>query len=76
LDEDLKAFLQGMEDRTAALIAAEVGSLHNDIKESENRLKERLDSISARLTLQARLIQSGSRAMVRFSAFSENSEER
>jgi hypothetical protein len=36
----------------------------------------RLESIDSRLKLQAGLIQSGSRAMARFSAYSENSEER
>ena len=36
----------------------------------------RLASIDSRLKLQAGLIQSGARAMARFSEFSENSEER
>jgi hypothetical protein len=36
----------------------------------------RLESIDSRLKLQAGLIQSGARAMVRFSEFSENSEQR
>ncbi len=36
----------------------------------------KLESIDARLKLQAGLIQSGSRAMARFSEFSENSEQR
>jgi hypothetical protein len=67
--------LQGVEDRTAAVIAAEVGSLHTQIKQSEDRLSSRFDSIDARLKLQAGLIQSGARAMARFSAFSESSEE-
>jgi hypothetical protein len=35
----------------------------------------RLESIDSRLKLQAGLIQSGARAMSRFSAFAENSEE-
>jgi hypothetical protein len=37
---------------------------------------KRLDSIDARLKLHAGLIQSGARAMARFSIFAENSEER
>jgi hypothetical protein len=76
MDEDLKLCLRGMEDSIAALIAAEVGSLHMDIQQSEARLGARLDSIDARLKLQAGLIQSGARAMARFSEFAENSEER
>jgi len=36
----------------------------------------RLESIDARLKLQAGLIQSGARAMARFSEFSESSEAR
>jgi hypothetical protein len=38
--------------------------------------RTRLESIDTRLKLQAGLIQSGSRAMARFSEFSENSEQR
>jgi hypothetical protein len=65
-----------MEDRMASLIAGEVGDLHTDIKRLEKRLGEQLDSIDGQLKLQAGLIQSGTRAMARFSAFSETSEER
>jgi hypothetical protein len=53
-----------------------VGGLHTDLKRLEKRLGERLDSIDGRLKLQTGLIQSGARAMARFSAFSETSEER
>jgi hypothetical protein len=76
MDEELKTYLQGMEDRTATLIAGEIGSLHGDIRLSEERLGKRLESIDTRLRLQAGLIQSGARAMARFSEFAENSEER
>ncbi len=76
MDEELKQYLQGMEDRTAALVAGEIGSLHSQIQQTEARLGERLDSIDSRLKLQAGLIQAGSRAMARFSEFAENSEER
>ena len=72
----IAAEVQKSEDRTAVLIAAEVGGLHTQIKDTEDRLSQRLESISARLTLQAGLIQSGARAMARFSSFAENSEER
>jgi hypothetical protein len=40
------------------------------------RVDHRLESIDARLKLQAGLIQSGARAMARFSEFAENSEQR
>jgi uncharacterized protein (DUF885 family) len=76
MDEDLKAYLQGMEDRTAALIAAEVGNLHTEMQQGFAHVDTRLDSIDSRLKLQAGLIQSGARAMARFSEFAENSEER
>jgi len=39
-------------------------------------VRTRLESIDSRLKPQAGLIQSGARAMARFPAFSENSEER
>jgi hypothetical protein len=76
MDGDLKAYLQGMEERTAALIAGEIGALHKQLQQSDARLVARLDSIDSRLKLQAGLIQSGARAMARFSEFAENSEER
>ncbi len=80
MDEDLKNYLdekfRASEDRTAALIANEVGALHTDILGVESRLTARFDSLDARLKLQAGLIQAGSRAMARFSQFSEDSEER
>jgi hypothetical protein len=76
MDEELKTYLQGMEDRTAALIAGELGNLHTDLQQAEARLGARLDSIDSRLKLQAGLIQSGARAMARFSEYGETSEER
>jgi hypothetical protein len=75
-DAELKQHLQGMEDRMAALIAGEIGSLHTDIGERFDRMDTRLESIDSRLKLQAGLIQAGARAMARFSEFSENSEVR
>jgi len=68
--------LRESEDRTAVVISNEIGSLHNEIQDSAKLLGDRFDSIDARLKLQAGLIQSGARAMARFSGFSENSEER
>jgi hypothetical protein len=63
MDEDVKAHLRGMEERTAALIAGEVGALRTQLQQSEGRLGARLDSIDSRLKLQAGLIQSGARVM-------------
>jgi hypothetical protein len=68
--------MRKLEDRTAALIAGELGSLHTGIQNSEIRMRALFDSIDSRLKLQAGLIQSGARAMARFSEFSENSEDR
>jgi hypothetical protein len=48
MDEELKQYLQGMEDRTAALIAGEIGSLHTQIKQVEDRIVAQLDTIDAR----------------------------
>jgi hypothetical protein len=65
-----------MEERIAALIAGEIGTLHSDMGERFARVDTRLESIDTRLKLQAGLIQAGARAMARFSEFSENSEAR
>ena len=50
--------------------------MHAELVDLERRLGTRLESIDSRLKLQAGLIQSGVRAMARFSEFAENSEER
>ncbi len=98
MDDELRNFLQSMEqrlesrttaaiqasdDHTATLIAAEIGNLQAQMQRGFERVDARFervdarfDSIDARLKLQARLIQSGARAMARFSQFGENSEER
>jgi len=58
MDEELKAYLRKMEDRAAALIASEFGSLHTGIQNLEKRLDARFDSIDSRLDGQAALLQS------------------
>lgn len=73
---EIRAEIRASEERTTALIAAEIGSVHTDMEHRFARVDERFDSIDARLKLHAGLIQAGARAMARFSAFSENSEER
>jgi hypothetical protein len=65
-----------MEERIAALIAGEIGTLHSDMGERFARVDTRLESIDTRLKLQAGLIQAGARAMARFSEFADNSEAR
>jgi hypothetical protein len=53
-DKDwISALLKASEERTASLIATEVGNLHSDIVGVEGRLTTRLESIDARLKLQA-----------------------
>jgi hypothetical protein len=74
--QDLKEALEGVAERIAQLIAGEVGTLHNDMQAGFDRVDKRLESIDTRLKLQAGLIQSGARAMARFSEFAETSEER
>lgn len=76
LEERLGARIVDLEGRLVSLIAGEVGSLHSEIRELDQRIDARLASIDSRLKLQAGLIQSGARAMARFSEFAENSEER
>jgi hypothetical protein len=71
MDEELKTWLQGMEDRTAALIAGEIGSVHTEMQQGFARVDARLESIDSRLKLQAGLIQSGARAMARFPEFGQ-----
>ena len=82
MDEDVKAYLQGMKSAPPLasrewksapplFIAGEVCALHTQLQQSEARLGARLDSIDSRLKLQAGLIQSGARAMARFSEFAE-----
>jgi hypothetical protein len=48
----------------------------NEIGRRAEEQTARWESIDARLTLQAGLIQSGSRAITRLSRFAENSEAR
>ena len=43
LKRDLRVHIQSAEDRTAALIAAEVGALHTEVREGFDRVDRRLD---------------------------------
>jgi hypothetical protein len=64
-----KADLEDAFTRWAQHILTEVGTRLNETN-------QRLESIDSRLKLQAGLIQSGARAMARFSEFAETSEQR
>ena len=69
LKDFVKAEVQGVEDRTAALVIAEVSSLRGETQRGFEHVEGRLESIDARLKVQAGLIQAGARAMVRFSEY-------
>lgn len=90
MDEELRSYLKGMEDRHAAGMA-HLEKLVTDLHESTQReMNSRFDavdarfngvdlklaSIDARLKVQAGLMQSGARAMARLSAYTEESEMR
>jgi len=67
--QELETALDGAFTRFSQHILHEVGVRFDETN-------ARLESIDSRLKLQAGLIQSGARAMARFSEFAENSEER
>jgi hypothetical protein len=69
MDEELKTYIDGAFTKFSQHILHEMGIRFGEVD-------TKLTSIDARLKLQAGLIQAGSRAMARFEAFSENSEER
>ena len=61
MDEELKKYWQDMEDRTAALIAGEIGSVHTHIQQTEARLSAKIGDINTRLDMRAGLLQTGAR---------------
>jgi DNA anti-recombination protein RmuC len=67
LEARFDARLDGAFTRFSQHILNKVGSRFEEVK-------ARFDSVDARLKLQAGLIQLGTRAMARFSEFSESSE--
>ncbi len=88
MDDELRTYLREMEERMESRLDAKLDAKLDQsftrrsqfiLHEMDLRFKEvntRLESIDSRLKLHAGLIQSGARAMARFSSFSENSEER
>jgi hypothetical protein len=48
MDQELKEYLESMEARLISVFAGEIGSLHTQIKQSEERLVARLDVLDAR----------------------------
>jgi len=77
LEQGFKAHLETRLDEAftqySQHILNEVGSRFEEVKARFNSMDARFDSVDARLKLQAGLIQSGARAMARFSEFAENS---
>lgn len=87
MDAELKTYLEEMEsrmgrrmdalsDQFANLVAGEIGAMHVEMGKRFAEVDTKLTSIDSRLKLQAGLIQAGSRAMARYSAFSEDAEAR
>jgi hypothetical protein len=84
MDEELKTWLAAMEARLDQRFDARLDeaftrfSQHilNEMGSRFDEVKAQLNSMDARLKLHAGLIQSGARAMARFSKFGEDSEER
>ena len=70
-DARLDARLDEAFTRFSQHILNEVGSRFEEVKARFDSVDARFDSVDARLKLQAGLIQSGARAMARFSEFSE-----
>jgi ABC-type transporter Mla subunit MlaD len=77
--QDLKEALNGVEERIAALIAGELGSLHTQIQQTEERITARLgakiEELHTRLDNHAGMLQSGSRQITRFFRFAERSSK-
>jgi hypothetical protein len=67
--QDLRDALDEAFTRFSQHILHEVGGRLDEVS-------NKLESIDSRLKLQAGLVQSGSRAMARFSEFAESSEQR
>ncbi len=74
MDEELKQHLQAMENRIAALIAAEVGTLHTQIVKTEERIVARLDAIDARQRRDASLTTTLMELVVKQSRWHEESD--
>jgi len=74
MDEELKQHLQAMEDRTAALIAGEIGSLHTQIKQTEDRILAQLDGIDARQHRDASLTTTLMEPIVKQTRWHEQSD--
>ena len=88
MDEELKTWLAAMEARLDQRFDARLDArldeaftrfsqhILNEMGSRFDEVKAQLNSMDARLKLHAGLIQSGARAMARFSKFGEDSEER
>jgi hypothetical protein len=74
--DEMRSYTDTKFDRTVQAFAGEIGSLHTQIQQTEARVVARIDSLDSRLQLHAGLLQSGARALARFSEYAENSEQR
>lgn len=73
MDEDLRQYIDSAFDSAFTRFSQHI--LH-EMSIRFGEVDTKLTSIDQRLTLQAGVLQGGARAMARFSAFAENSEER
>jgi hypothetical protein len=55
--------MQRLEDRTAALIAAEVGNLHKEMQNGFARVDERLNHLTERVDRQGFILAGGTKAL-------------
>ena len=76
MDEELKQYLEDMRSGIIGRIDRSAEATATELSIRFGEVNTKLTSIDTRLKLQAGLIQSGSRAMARFSEFAESSEER
>jgi hypothetical protein len=63
--------LVGRIDRAAVATGADIGSLHTQIQQTEERLGAKIEELHTRLDNHAGMLQSGSRQLTRFFQFSE-----
>ena len=62
-EENLRKELQDLEDRTASLIAAEVGNLHTEIEALRSETRGALKRIDERLDRQGFMLSGGTQAL-------------
>jgi hypothetical protein len=76
LDRKLETKLDALDQKLETKLDSVLSHVLNEIGRRSEEQMARWESMDARLTLQAGLIQSGSRAITRLSRFAENTEAR